>query len=193
MEKSNAPQKDLVDKVLTNEYIKLEELQTPGDFNVDEFLVSKRYLGLDGLEETLYRKCEELNDELLQYISNNYQKFVSMGTKMHQATEKIQTLLSQVDRLKQELQNLNSLSLEKQNSLQLSLEEKKKLNQQLAECTDLQTLKDNLELLASIKCNRGLWFTTLREANLLCEKYEHIPWVSNVKTELKTFQKTASL
>lgn len=94
---------DLVDAFLSDAYLNTEELRKDGPFSPDEFLVSKRFLGLDGLVNELSRLFEQVNNELMLLVKDNYQDFVHLGSRMKSGNTKVSTLISSIHRSEEQL------------------------------------------------------------------------------------------
>ncbi|EPY54266.1 transport complex subunit Cog2 [Schizosaccharomyces cryophilus OY26] len=182
---------DLVDAFLSNTYLNTEELRTEDEFTPDEFLVSKRFLGLDGLITELSRVFENANKELMNLVKENYQDFVRLGTRMNTGNQKVDVLLSAIQRSEEQIKKSQNSVQDYSQKLKELMENRQRVENEKQIASDLLLLHRNLEFLKKFSRDHPLWLDTLNIVQALSEMYKNHPWVKSLQPEIRNLPKNS--
>ncbi|CAA19056.2 hypothetical protein POMI540_3187 [Schizosaccharomyces pombe] len=180
---------DLVDAFLSDAYLNTEELRKDGPFSPDEFLVSKRFLGLDGLVNELSRLFEQVNNELMLLVKDNYQDFVHLGSRMKSGNTKVSTLISSIHRSEEQLKNSKQSLIGHSTEIQNNLKHKQDVENEKLIASNLLLLDQILKFLKSNDSSHPLWLESLNNAQRLCDTYKDHPWVQSISPTLINYIK----
>ncbi|WBW72792.1 Golgi transport complex subunit Cog2 [Schizosaccharomyces osmophilus] len=187
----NAGTNDLVDAFLSNTYLNTEELRAEDEFTPDEFLVSKRFLGLDGLITELSRVFENANKELMNLVKDNYQDFVRLGSRMNVGNQKVDVLLSAIQRSEEQIKNSQTSVQNYEQILRELTDRRKSVENEKQIASDLLLLQRNLDFLKMFPQNHPLWFDSLNTVQALSEAYKNHPWVKTLQSEIHSLPKSS--
>ncbi|EPX74370.1 transport complex subunit Cog2 [Schizosaccharomyces octosporus yFS286] len=178
---------DLVDAFLSNTYLNTEELKREDEFTPDEFLVSKRFLGLDGLITELSRVFENANKELMDLVKDNYQDFVRLGARMNAGNQKVDVLLSAIQRSEEQIKKSQTSVQNYENDLRDLINRRKNLEKEKQIASELLLLQRHLDFLKTSSRNHPLWLDSLNTVQCLSQTHKDHPWVKSLQSEIHNF------